>query len=99
MNQRNDLRRKILGNVVTDFREEVTNRGGASRNAAKAKDIDKFKAYCLAHSFCYAFAESDPAQAESIMRLSHKPALCPASRGFYIPHGYSWAKMSRRLKA
>jgi uncharacterized HAD superfamily protein/hypoxanthine phosphoribosyltransferase len=65
----------------------------------KARDIDRFKAYCLAHSTCYAFAESDPRQAESIMRLAKKPVLCPAAKLFFIPQKYSWTKMSRQLKA
>jgi uncharacterized HAD superfamily protein len=69
----------------------------AARRAAR--DIDKFKAYCLAHSTCYAFVESDPHQAESIAKLAKKPVLCPEARRFFIPPGYSWARMSRRLKA
>jgi uncharacterized HAD superfamily protein/hypoxanthine phosphoribosyltransferase len=64
----------------------------------KARDIDCFKAYCLAHSSCYAFAESDPRQAESIMRLSGKPVLCPVVKKFFIPQRYSWTRMSRQLK-
>jgi uncharacterized HAD superfamily protein len=64
-----------------------------------AQDIDKFKAYCLAHSTCYAFAESDPTQARSIMHLFGKPVLCPALKEFVIPRKYTWPKMSRQLKA
>jgi uncharacterized HAD superfamily protein len=64
-----------------------------------AHDVDKFKAYCLAHSSCYAFAESEPAQAESICRLARKPVLCPEARRFFVPHGYSWPRMSKLLKA
>jgi hypothetical protein len=64
-----------------------------------ARDVHKFKAYCLAHSSCYAFAESDPWQAEQICRLASKPVLCPAARRFFVPPRYSWPRMSKLLKA
>ena len=70
-----------------------------SRDARRRdKDIDKFKAYVLAHSSCYGFVESDIHQARSIMQLARKPVLCPAAKEFFIPRSYSWKKMSRLLK-
>jgi uncharacterized HAD superfamily protein len=65
----------------------------------RGRDIDRFKAFCLKNSSCYAFCESDPAQAESICRLARKPVLCPAAKRLYIPPNYSWGRMSRLLKA
>ena len=62
------------------------------------RDIDKFKAYVLAHSTCYGFVESDVQQAKSIMQLARKPVLCPAAKEFFIPPRYNWKKMSRGLR-
>jgi hypothetical protein len=62
------------------------------------KDIDKFKAYVLAHSSCYGFVESDVRQAKSIMQIARKPVLCPAAKEFFVPPRYNWKKMSRLLK-
>ena len=70
-----------------------------SRDARRRdKDIDKFKAYVLAHSSCYGFVESDIHQARSIMELARKPVASSAAKEFFIPRSYSWKKMSRLLK-
>jgi hypothetical protein len=44
-----------------------------------ADHVAEFKAYHLDRSTCILMAESDPAQAATINRITRKPVLCPAA--------------------